>query len=394
MDDARLPGFATQAVHAGARPEPRSGSVDAATSREMFGGIPLRADSPVVAALEERVATLEGGSAAICTGSANAALSLVFHALLRPGDEFIAARGIADDIAVQFREAFPRFGWAVQWADGDERQSFEKAVSPRTKAIFLESSSEAGSVADIAAAAAVARRARVPLVIDNSLATPFLCRPFEHGADVVLHTRTALLGGASDIGGGVIVDGGSFDWSEERRYPLLSEPLAERGNIVLSETFGNVAFIMACRALGLGGIGAEMLPSTAERILSGIETLALRMQRHSDNARAVAAWLSGRDGVRWTSYPGLPGDRYHNLSRQYQPNGAGPVVSLALDAARADAFLSGLTLVSVTGPSGGTRSSVRRVEKPAGEAAVFRLFVGIEDRDDIVADLDQALART
>jgi O-acetylhomoserine (thiol)-lyase len=394
MLEDRLPGFATLAVHAGLRQEPlpQAPPGRAVSFADAFGGIPLRADNPAVAALEERIATLEGGTAAICAGSANAALSLVFHALMRPGDEFIAVRPLNDDVAAQFRDAFPRFGWAVQWADVDDRESFEKAVSPRTKAIFVESTGEAGTVADIAAIASVARRARVPLVVENSLATPFLCRPFDDGADIVIHTCATLLGGSGDILGGAIVDGGEFDWSEARRYPLFSEPLAERGNIVLCETFGNVAFAMACRVLSLGGVGAEMLPSTAERVLSGIETLPLRMQRHSDNARAVAAWLSGNDRVRWVSYPGLPGDRYHNLSRQYQPNGAGPTVSFAVDGEAADPLLSHLKLISTTALIGGTRSSIRRGAKKAGAAAVFRLCVGIEDRDDIVADLEQALA--
>jgi O-acetylhomoserine (thiol)-lyase len=393
MQDDQPPGFATLAVHAGVRREsavhvPASGP---SRALEAFGGIPLQADSPAVAAFEEKIAALEGGSAAICTASANATLSLVFHALLRPGDEFIAARPLNDDIAVQFRDAFPRFGWGVHWADADDRSSFEKAVSPRTKAIFVESAGEAGAVADLVAVAGVARRARVPLVVDNSLATAFLCRPLEDGADIVVYTRTAFLGGSGDIAGGVVVDGGEFDWSEERQYPLLSEPLAERGNVVLCETFGNAAFAMACRVLNLGGVGAEMLPSTAERILSGIETLPLRMQRHTENARAVAAWLSGMEGVRWVSYPGLPGDRHHNLSRRYQPNGAGPIVCFAIDGDASDARLSGLRLISTQTAQGGTRSTIRRVEKAPGGAMVFRLFVGIEDRDDIVADLERVL---
>jgi O-acetylhomoserine (thiol)-lyase len=160
---------------------------------------------------------------------------------------------------------------------------------------------------------------------------------------------------------------------------------------VLCETFGNAAFAMACRVLNLGGVGAEMLPSTAERILSGIETLPLRMQRHTENARAVAAWLSGMEGVRWVSYPGLPGDRHHNLSRRYQPNGAGPIVCFAIDGDASDAPLAGLRLISTQTAQGGTRSTIRRVEKAPGGAMVFRLFVGIEDRDDIVADLERVL---
>jgi len=404
MEDERLPGFATLAVHAGVRaaapPQarrvpPEDGGPAALAGA--FGGLPLRADDPAVAALEEKIAALEGGTAALCTASGNAALSLMFHALLRPGDEFIAARALNDDTAAQFRDAFPRFGWAVQWADADDRQSFEKAVSPRTKAIFVESIAQNGIVADLAAAASVARRARVPLIADNSLATPYLCRPVEHGADLVLYTRTSYLGGVGEVSGGAIVDGGTFDWSEERRYPVLSEPLAERGNIVLCETFGNGAFAMACRALGLGGVGAEMSPAAAERILAGIETLALRMQRHSDNARAVAAWLSGSDRVRWVSYPGLPGDRHHNLARKYLPNGAGPVVSFAVESdAAAETTVARLKLASPAAAPGGARSGVRRVTADAarrgGAGAVLRLFLGIEDRDDIVADLEDALA--
>ncbi|MBN9001725.1 MAG: O-acetylhomoserine aminocarboxypropyltransferase, partial [Rhizobiales bacterium] len=340
----RLPGFATLAIHAGAQPDPTTGArntpiyqttsfvfndADHAASLfglQSFGNIYTRLGNPTTAVLEERVAALEGGTAAVATASGHAAQVTALHQLLRPGDEFIAARKLYGGSINQFSHAFKSFGWNVVWADPDDVATFEQAVTPRTKAIFIESlANPSGSVTDIEAISAVARKAGVPLIVDNTLATPYLIRPIDHGADIVLHSLTKFLGGHGNSIGGIIVDAGTFDWSRDNKYPILSEPRPEYHGIKLQETFGNFAFAIACRVLGLRDLGPALSPMNAFLLLNGIETLPLRMQKHCDNALAVATWLSKQDKVAWVSYPGLPNDKYHALAKKYSPKGAGAV---------------------------------------------------------------------
>jgi len=296
----------------------------------------------------------------------------------------------------------------VKWADIDDIASFERAVSPKTKAIFIESiANPGGVVTDIEAVAAVAKRAGVPLIVDNTLATPYLCRPFEFGADIVVHSLTKFIGGHGNSIGGMIVDGGRFNWMASKRYPLLSEPRPEYNNMVLGETFGNFAFAIACRVLGLRDIGPAISPFNSFLILTGAETLPLRMQKHSDNAKAVAEHLSKHPKVTWVSYAGLPGDRYHKLAQKYCPKGAGAVLTFGVEggAEAGIKLVSTVKLFSHLANIGDTRSLIihpwstthsqltpeqRRVAG-AGEDVV-RLSVGIEDVGDIIADLDQALA--
>ena len=421
----RTPGFSTLAIHAGAQPDPTTGAratpiyqttsfvfddVDHAASLfglQAFGNIYTRIGNPTNAVLEERVAALEGGTAGLAVASGHAAQVLVFHALMRPGDEFVAARKLYGGSINQFNHAFKSFGWNVMWADPDDIGSFERAVSPKTKAIFIESIANPGGViTDIEAVSNVARRAGVPLIVDNTLATPYLWKPIDHGADIVVHSLTKFLGGHGNSIGGLIVDAGTFNWSREGRYPMLSEPRPEYHGIVLHETFGNFAFAIACRVLSLRDMGPCLSPFNAFLILTGIETLPLHMQRHCDNTKAVAEWLTVHPKVAWVSYPGLPGDRYHTLAKRYCPKGAGAVLTFGLKGGY-DAgvqLVSNVKLFSHLANIGDTRSLIihpastthrqlsdaQKVQAGAGPDVV-RLSIGLEDTADIIADLEQAL---
>ena len=421
----RLPGFATLSIHAGAQPDPTTGAratpiyqttsfvfndADHAASLfglQAFGNISTRIGNPTNAVLEERVAALEGGTAAVAVASGHAAQVVVFQALLQPGDEFIAARRLYGGSINQFNHAFKSFGWNVVWADTDDVSTFEKAVTPKTKAIFIESiANPGGTVTDIEAIAAIARKAGVPLIVDNTLASPYLIKPIDHGADIVVHSLTKFLGGHGNSIGGIIVDAGTFDWSKSGRYPVLSEPRPEYHGIKLQETFGNFAFAIAARVLGLRDLGPALSPFNAFLILTGIETLGLRVQKHSDNAKAVAEWLSANPAVAWVNYAGLPGDRYHNLARKYSPKGAGAVFTFGLKGG----YDAGISLVSnvklfshlanvgdtrslIIHPASTTHSQLDDAQKALAGAGVdvVRLSVGLEDKEDLIADLDQAL---
>ena len=423
--EERIPGFHTLAVHAGAQPDPATGAratpiyqttsfvfdnVDHAASLfglQAFGNIYTRIMNPTQAVLEERVAALEGGTAALALASGHAAQLICLHALMQPGEELIAAKKLYGGSINQFNHSFRNFGWKVAWADTDDLSTFEAAVTPRTKAIFIESiANPGGIVTDIEGIAKIARRAGVPLIVDNTLATPYLCRPIEHGADIVLHSLTKFLGGHGNSMGGAIVDAGSFNWSREGRYPMLSEPRPEYHGIVLHETFGNFAFAIACRVLSLRDIGPALSPFNAFLILTGIETLPLRMQRHCENTQAVVEWLAAHPAIAWVSYPGLPGDRYHELAKRYCPNGAGAVFTFGLKGGYEAGvkLVSHVKLFSHLANIGDTRSLIihpastthrqlsdeQKVQAGAG-SDVVRLSIGLEDKEDIIADLQQAL---
>jgi O-acetylhomoserine (thiol)-lyase len=424
----RSPGFATLAIHAGAKPDPTTKAritpiyqttayvfddVDHAASLfglQAFGNIYTRIMNPTQAVLEERVAALEGGTAALAVASGHAAQMIVFHALCQPGDEIVAAKKLYGGSINQLGNSFKSFGWNVVWADTDDPQSFSKAITPKTKAVFIESiANPGGVVVDIEVIANICRRAGVPLVVDNTLATPYLCKPIEHGADIVVHSLTKYMGGHGNSMGGIIVDAGSFNWSREAgRYPMLSEPRPEYHGVVLHQAFGNFAFAIACRVLGLRDLGPAIAPFNAFLILMGIETLPLRMQKHCDNALAVAKHLSTHPAVTWVSYAGLPGDRTHALAREYTPKGAGGVLTFGVKGGydAGVAVVQSVKLFSHLANIGDTRSLIihpastthRQVpdaDKPGAGAGpdVVRLSVGLEDVEDIIADLDQALEK-
>jgi len=425
MTDERQPGFETLAIHAGAQPDPATGarvtpiyqttsyvfdSVEHAAALfnlEAFGNIYTRIMNPTQAVLEARIAALEGGTAALAAASGHGAQLLIFHTLLEPGDEFIAARQLYGGSINQFNHAFKKFDWQVVWADADDPASFERALSPKTKAIFIESiANPGGIVIDIPAISAVAKKAGVPLIVDNTLATPYLCRPKEFGADIIVHSLTKFLGGHGNSIGGVLVDCGTFDWLGSGRYATLSQPCQSYHGMVMGETFGNFAFAIAARVLGLRDLGPAIAPMNAFLVLTGIETLSLRMERHCQNTVAVAEWLQKRPEVAWVNYAGLPENKYHALAQKICPKGAGAVFTFGLNGGY-DAgvkLVSNVKLFSHLANIGDTRSLIihpastthsqltteQRASAGAGDDVV-RLSVGLEDKADLIADLEQGL---
>jgi O-acetylhomoserine (thiol)-lyase len=418
--------FATLAIHAGAAPDPATGAratpiyqttsfvfQDADHAAQLFGlqafgNIYTRITNPTQAVLEGRIAALEGGTAALAVASGHAAQFLTFHTLLEPGDEFIAGRQLYGGSINQFNHSFKKFDWNVVWADSLDPASFEKAITPKTRAIFIESiANPGGVVVDIEAISKVAKMAGVPLIVDNTLATPYLCRPKDFGADIVVHSLTKFIGGHGNSIGGVMVDCGTFDWiGAKHRYKTLVEPNASYNGMVLGEVFGNMAFAIAARVMGLRDLGPAIAPFNAFMLITGSETLPLRMQRHSDNALAVAKYLQGHAKVSWVNYAGLPGDASYERHKKICPKGAGAVFTFGLKGGY-DAGMklaSSLKLFSLLANIGDTRSLVihpastthRQLTDEQRAAAgagpdVVRLSVGIEDVDDIIADLAQAL---
>ena len=418
-------GFDTLAIHAGAAPDPATGArvtpiyqttayvfEDVKHASDLFalrafGNIYTRIMNPTQGVLEAKVAALEGGTAALALASGHAAQMLVFHTIMQPGDEFVAVRQLYGGSINQFNHSFKSFGWHVVWADAEDMDSIEKALSPKTKAIFIESiANPGGRITDIAAVAKIAKRAGVPLIVDNTLATPYLCKPIEHGANIVVHSLTKFMGGHGNSMGGAIVDGGNFDWSKSGKYPLLSEPNESYHGMKFHETFGGMAFAITCRVLGLRDLGPSIAPQNAFYILTGMETLGLRMQRHCDNALRVAEWLSQNPKVAWVSYAGLPSDPHHALQKKYSPKGAGAVFTFGLKGGYEAGVkvVSSVKLLSHLANVGDTRSLIihpastthsqltpDQLKKAGAGPDVVRLSVGIEDVADIIADLDQAI---
>ncbi len=421
----RTPGFDTLAIHAGASPDPATGARitpiyqttayvfnDVKHASDLFalrafGNIYTRIMNPTQSVLEGKIAALEGGTAALAVASGHAAQLLAFHTMMQPGDEFVAVRQLYGGSINQFSHSFKSFGWHVVWADAEDMNSVEKALSPKTKAIFIESiANPGGRITDIAAVAKIAKKAGVPLIVDNTLATPYLCKPIEHGANIVVHSLTKFMGGHGNSMGGALVDAGNFDWSKSGRYPLLSEPNDSYHGLKLHETFGGIAFAIAARVLGLRDLGPAIAPLNSFLILTGMETLGLRMQRHCDNTLKVAEWLKKHPQVTWVSYAGLKDDKHYALHQKYCPRGAGAVLTFGLKGGY-DAgvkVVSTAKLFSHLANIGDTRSliihpastthsqlSPEQLKQAGASPDVVRLSVGIEDVADIIADLEQAI---
>jgi O-acetylhomoserine (thiol)-lyase len=419
-------GFNTLSVHAGAQPDPATGAratpiyqttafvfedadhAAALFNLQVFGNIYSRIMNPTNAVLEERIAALENGRAGLAVASGHAAQLIALHTLMEPGDEIISARQLYGGSINQFSQAFAKFDWHVKFADATKPDTFRAAVTPKTKAIFIESiANPGGIVTDIEAIAGVAQEAGVPLIVDNTLASPYLIRPLEWGADIVVHSATKFLGGHGNSMAGLIVDGGKFDWGKGGKYPTLSEPCPSYHGMRLWETFGDMAFAIACRVLGLRDLGPALSPMNAFLVLTGIETLPLRMQRHCDNALAVARWLRNDPRVDWVNYAGLEDNPCYNLHRTYCPKGAGSVFTFGIRGGYEAGvkLVNGVKLISHLANVGDTRSLVihpastthRQLgdeQKKASGAGpdVVRLSIGIENPEDIIFDLDQALA--
>jgi O-acetylhomoserine (thiol)-lyase len=419
-------GFETRSIHAGATPDPVTGArstpiyqttsyvfddVDHAASLfnlHNFGYIYSRLTNPTVAVLEERVASLEGGRAAVAAASGHAAQFLVFFTLMQPGDEFVASRNLYGGSLTQFGLSFPKLGWTCHFVDPHEPENFRQALTPKCKAIFIESlANPGGIVVDIEKVARVAHDAGIPLIVDNTLATPYLCRPFEWGADLIVHSTTKFLGGHGAALGGMVVESGRFDWSQGNRFPSLTDPEPAYHGLKFFENFGDFAFTTKARAVALRDFGPTLSPMNAFLTITGIETLPVRMDRHCGNARKVAEFLSVHPQVAWVSYAGLENSPYRPLVQKYLPKGAGAVFTFGVKGGYAAGvrLVENVRLFSHLANIGDTRSLIlhpastthrqlsdeQRLAAGAGPDVV-RLSIGLETVDDLIRDLDQALA--
>ncbi len=425
MTGSKKPGFETLALHAGAAPEASTGSRatpiyqttsfvfdDAEHAASLFnlqepGFIYSRLTNPTLAVLEERVAALEGGIGGTATASGHAAQIIALFPMMSPGDELIASNRLYGGSINQFSHTFKKFGWEAKFVDPDDPENFRKALTTRTKAVFCEGLANPGGViVDIEAVGKIAAEAGVPLVVDNTLASPWLLQPFEWGADIVVHSTTKFLSGNGTSVGGMVIDKGTFDWSASDKFPALSKPAPEYHGLSFFESFGNLAFTFYSHAVSLRDLGSTQQPMNAWITLLGIETLPLRMQRHCENALAVAAFLEGHKAVDWVSYAGLKSSPYYDLGQKLLPNGAGAVFTFGLKGG----YEAGVKLVDnlnlfshlanigdakslVIHPASTTHNQLTPEQQTAAGAGpdVIRLSVGLESIDDILSDLDQAL---
>ena len=425
MADAKFPGFHTLSLHAGQQPDPVHGaravpiyqttsfvfqSTDHAASLfnlERPGHIYSRISNPTVAVLEERIAALEGGVGAICTASGQAALHLAIATLMDAGGHIVAAASLYGGSINLLKLTLPRFGITTSFVPPRDPDAFARAIRPETRLVFVETVGNPGlEIVDLPRIAAVAHAHGLPLLVDATFSTPFLCRPLDHGADLVMHSATKWMGGHGVAIGGVVVDGGRFDWEGSGRFPTLTEPYAGYHGIDFAEEYGPQAFIMRARAEGLRDFGAAMSPTNAFHILQGIETLPLRMERHVANARAVLEFLTSAPQVAWVCHPDLPDHPDHELARRLMPKGAGSMIAFGIKGGRAAGrvFIDSLRLVSHLANVGDAKSLVihpastthQQLDAAALAAAgvgedMIRLSVGLEDAGDIVDDLKQAL---
>ncbi|MCR6631920.1 MAG: O-acetylhomoserine aminocarboxypropyltransferase [Magnetospirillum sp.] len=420
-----MPRFDTLGLHAGQHPDPVTGSravpihqttsfvfQDAEHAAQLFnleraGHIYSRISNPTVAVLEERVAALEGGVGAVCTASGQAALTLAITTLLGAGAHIVASASLYGGSINLLAHTLPRFGIITTFVPPRDHGALRAAIRPETRLVIGETIGNPGlEVLDIPAVAAIAHEAGLPLLIDNTFATPYLCRPLELGADLITHSLTKWMGGHGVAIGGAVVDGGRFDWRSGRGFPTLTEPYAGYHGLVFDEQFGPAAFLMRARTEGLRDFGACLSPTNAFHLLQGIETLGLRMQRHVDNTRTVLDFLVGNEAVAWASHPGLADHPDHDLAARLLPKGAGSIVSFGVKGGRTAGrrFIDALKLAShlanvgdaktlVIHPASTTHQQMDAAQLAAagiGEDMV-RLSVGIEDAADILADLGQAL---
>ncbi len=415
----------TLTVHAGTAPDPTTKAritpiyqtssyvfddVDHAAglfNLEVAGNIYTRIMNPTWGALEGKIAALEGGAAALAVASGHSAQFLAFHTLMEANCHIVAATKLYGGSLNQIGHSFRKMSWDSSFVDATDPDNIARAITEKTRCVFIESLANPGAVVmDIEAIAKVAHAAGVPLMVDNTLATPILCRPIEHGADLVVHSVTKFLNGHGNSIGGVIVDAGTFDWAKSGNYPYLSEPNPSYHGKVFTEAFGNLAFILAARALGLRDLGPAMAPMNAFLTLTGMETLSLRMERHCSNALALAQWLRKHPKIAWVRYAGLPDDEYHALAQRYLGGKGGAVFTFGLKGGYEAGIklVSGVKLFSHLANLGDTRSLIihpastthRQLDEEGLRQAdvgpdVVRVSVGIEHIDDIIADLAQAL---
>ena len=418
-------GFNTLAVHSGTAPDPATGARtfpiyqtasyvfdDADHAASLFnlqspGFIYSRLTNPTVAALEEKLATLEGGRGGTATSSGHAAETLALFPLMSPGMEVIVADKLYGGTINLMGKSYQKFGWKAIFADIEDPESFRRAVTEKTRAIFIENlANPGGIVADLEAIVKIANESGVPLIVDNTLATPFLSQPLEWGADLVVHSTTKYLSGQGNAIGGVVIDSGKFPWLGNPKFPSLSAPSLEYNGLIFAETFGDLAYTMYSHAVSLRDLGCTQSPMNAWITLNGVETLPLRMERHCSNGLAVAEFLEKHQNVEWVSHAGLKSSPYYKLGKKYFPKGTGSLFAFGVKGGYESGLklLESVELFSHVANLGDTRSLIlhpastthrqltaeQRIAASAGPEVV-RLSVGIECAEDLIADLDQAL---
>jgi O-acetylhomoserine (thiol)-lyase len=419
-------GFETLALHAGQIPDRETGaraapiyqttsfvfdSVDHAASLfnlQTFGNVYTRLSNPTTAVFEERMAALEGGRAAVATASGQAAEMVALLNICQAGDHIVSSSRLYGGTHTMFAVNFPKLGIETTFVDPDDPENFRRAIRASTRAIFSETlGNPAINMVDIAAVGAIAREAGVPFVVDNTAASPYLCQPLRHGADIVVHSATKFIGGHGTTMGGVVVESGRFPW-DNGRFPSMTEPSAGYHGVRFYETFGDFGFTMKARMEILRVFGPSLSPFNAWLLLQGLETLPVRMERHCANAMGVARFLRGHPKVAWVNYPGLEDNRHHALTRRYMPKGAGALLSFGIQGGYEAGvrFIEGLQFVSHLANIGDAKSLVihpaSTTHRQLSEADqvkagvppdMVRLSIGLETLDDIVWDLDQALSR-
>jgi len=426
MTERKL-GFDTLALHAGQKPDSETGaravpiyqtaaycfkSSDHAArlfALEEPGNIYTRINNPTQQVLEERIAALEGGSGALALASGAAAITLGILNIVGQGDEIVSSSTIYGGTYNLFAHTLTRFGIKTHFVSSDDPEDFRRAITPRTRLLFVETiGNPNGNIMDIEAIAKVAHGAGIPLMIDNTFATPYLCRPFEHGADIVVHSATKFIGGHGTSIGGLLVDSGKFNW-DNGKFPELVEPDPSYHGVSYWKTFGPSAYIVKARTQLLRDMGPAISPFNAFLLLQGLETLSLRMDRHCSNAQKIAEFLESHPAVEWVRYPGLPSDPYHNLAKKYLPKGAGAIFTFGLKGGKAAGrkFIDSVQIFSHLANVGDAKSLVihpastthqqltEEQQRAAGiSPELIRISVGIEDVKDLIDDLEQAIAKS
>lgn len=425
MTDGTYKDFATAQIHAGTAPDPATGARqvpiyqttayvfrDADHAAALFGlqevgYIYSRLTNPTIGALQSRLAALEGGSGAVCCSSGHAAQIMALFPLMGPGKNIVASSRLYGGTITQFTQTFKRFGWSAKLIDTENLDAVKAAIDENTRAIFCETiANPGGYISDLDALAKIADDAGIPLIVDNTTATPYLCRPIEHGATLVVHSLTKYMTGNGTVTGGAIIDSGKFNWSASDKFPSLSAPEPAYHGLKFHETFGPAAFTFHGIAIGLRDLGMTMNPQGAHYTLMGIETLSLRMEKHIANAQKVAEWLEKHPAVASVTYPGLASSPYRERAKRITPKGPGALFTVQLKGGyeACTKFVAALKLFSHVANLGDARSLVihsastthRQLtdeQKVAAGAApdVVRLSIGIEGTEDLIADLDQAL---
>lgn len=420
-------GFDTLQIHAGARPDPATGARqtpiyqtsgyvfrDADHAAALFnlqevGFIYSRLTNPTVAVLQERIATLEGGVGAVCCSSGHAAQIMALFPLMMPGKNIVASTRLYGGTVTQFSHTIKRFGWEVKFVDFDDLDAVKAAIDDNTRAVFGEAiANPGGYIMDVRAIADITDAAQIPLIIDNTTATPYLCRPIELGATLVVHSTTKYLTGNGTVMGGCVVDSGNFDWSATDKFPSLSAPEPAYHGLKFHETFGNLAFTFHGIAIGLRDLGMTLNPQAAHYTLMGTETLSLRMDRHVANAEKIAAWLEADDRIDYVTYAGLESSPYYERGKKVCPKGAGGLFTFAVKGGYDSCvkLVNALEVFSHVANLGDTRSLIihsastthrqltaEQQEAAGAGASVVRVSIGTEDADDLIADLDQALTQ-